>query len=152
MSLKPRLLSLFALLGFVSCTSVEVDPLPPGLDRVLVVENEKVIVPDFLEFLRESFEEHGVATDVIRMASDGIGHPTLTYTALRSWDVTTYLSEAEIVVKHRGEQIGYAKYSLVGKGGLDFSKFSSMESKMEPVYRELLQNYPREAAATADEK
>jgi hypothetical protein len=61
----------------------------------------------------------------------------LTYTARRSWDLAPYLSTAEIWLKRDGEQVGYADYHLIGKGGLSLMKWQSTKTKMDPVVDQL---------------
>ena len=63
---------------------------------------------------------------------------SMTYTALRSWDVTTYLSHAELYLWKEGRQIAQAEYHLRGGGGLALTKFASTQTKMEPVIDQLL--------------
>lgn len=65
----------------------------------------------------------------------------MTYTALRSWDFTPYLSHAELRMFKGDERVAYAEYHLTGKGGFDFSKWDSVRSKMTPVVEELLSQY-----------
>jgi hypothetical protein len=66
----------------------------------------------------------------------------LTYTARQSWDLGTYLSQAEIVMRQQGQRVAYAEYHLVGGGGLCPMKWDSVKTKMDPVFDELLQNCP----------
>jgi len=140
-----RILSLLALcVAFVSvgCTSVTVKPLDPGVKEVLVRENPKVSMSGFLPYVRKSFESRGIATRVIK-ESDAAGDAyVVTYTALRSWDLTTYLSSAEFWVHHRSDLVGYAEYHLRGKGGFALTKFQHVETKLDPVFEELLVHYP----------
>ena len=65
----------------------------------------------------------------------------LTYTALRSWDFSAYLSHAELRLYKGSKKIGYAEYHLKGKGGLSLTKWASVKSKMVPVINELLEQY-----------
>ena len=87
------LLLLFAA-GFVGRTPVTVAPLKPGVPEVLVRENPKVSMSGFLPYVRKNFESRGIPTRVIK-ESDAAGDAyVVTYTALRSWDLTTYLSRS----------------------------------------------------------
>lgn len=133
---------LFAAFNFVGCTSVTVEPLAPGVKEVLVRENPKVSMSGFLPYVRNSFEARGIATRVITEADAAGDAYVVTYTALRTWDLTTFLSSAEFWVHHRSDLVGHAEYHLRGKGGLALTKFQHVETKLDPVFAELLVHYP----------
>jgi hypothetical protein len=140
------LISLPALLAFflAACTSVQVRPLEPKLSvsKICIEENEKVIVPQFLEIVRSGFDRHGISTEVFTSTPPTSCSVVLTYTALRHWDFVPFLSHAELWLRdQKGKQVGYAEYHLTGGGGLDFSKWASTESKMNPVIDQLLSGY-----------
>ena len=89
--------------------------------------------------LEEDFARHGISTQVI--SDSRTCEYVLTYTALRSWDLTVYLSHAELHLFRNGRQIASAEYHLNGKGGLALTKFKSTESKMDGVMDQLLAGY-----------
>jgi len=122
------------------CTSVTVRPITSSvqLHNVCIVNNPKVEVSDFVPVLRDGFARHNIATTVVEQSQARSCHVTLTYTALRSWDFKPYLSHAELRLWQDGKQIGYAKYHLNGKGGLDFGKWRGTKAKMDPVIDKLL--------------
>jgi hypothetical protein len=136
------LLPLFAAAAFVGCTSVTVQPLTPGVKEVLIRENPKVSMDGFLPYVRRNFETRGISTRVIKEAEAAGDAYVVTYTGLRSWDLTTYLSSAEFWVHHRSDLVGHAEYHLRGKGGLALTKFERVETKLDPVFAELLVHYP----------
>ena len=143
-----RILSLLALcaaFASVGCTSVTVQPLKPGVKEVLVRENPKVSMGGLGPYVRKSFASRGIATRVITEADAAGDAYVVTYTALRSWDLTTYLSSAEFWVHHRSDLVGHAEYHLRGKGGFALTKFQHVETKLDPVFDELLANYPLSA-------
>ena len=126
------------------CTSVQVQPLErmSYLDTVCIERNEAVIVPGFLSVIKRGFSRNGLNTRVYDAPVPGHCEVILTYTALRSWDFATYLSHAELWLNDPyGDEIAYAQYHLVAKGGLTFSKFAGVETKMNPVIDDLLVNY-----------
>ncbi len=135
-------LALLAALASVGCTSVTVEPLPAGVKEVLVRENPKVSMDGFLPYVVRSFESRGIATRVIRGSEPAGDAYVVSYTALRSWDLTTYLSSAEFWVHHRSDLVGHAEYHLRGKGGFALTKFQHVETKLDPVFDELLARYP----------
>ena len=132
-----------SVLFLTGCTSVQVRPLDSSLavSKICIEENEKVIVPHFLEIIRSGFDRHQIASDVFLKPPVSCG-VVLTYTALRKWDFVPFLSHAELWLRDKdGKQVGYAEYHLTGGGGFDFSKWASTESKMNPVIDELLAGY-----------
>ena len=133
--------ALFLVLLLSACTSVKIKPLDSSLaiTKVCVEENEKVIVPQFLEILRSGFDRHGLATEVFPEKAPAACQIVLTYTALRSWDFSPYLSHAELWLwDSNGKQVAYAEYHLRGRGGFALNKWASAKSKMDPVIDGLL--------------
>ncbi len=132
-----------------SCTAIEVDPLPAGIRDVAIVQNDQVMVDDFVPVMRAALEGRGIRTRVVAAESEGGGGVVATYTGLRSWDLTPYLSTADVWFRRDGSQIGHLHYHLVGKGGLSLAKWESTEVKLAAAYAELLAAYEeREVEAT----
>ena len=141
--MKTLLLSVICCAVLSACTSVTVRRPDPNfvIKNVCIQENPKVWVSDFLPVLKNRFTRHGIATTVYSGTTKPAGcEYVLTYTALQSWDLETYLSHAELWLEKDGRQIGYAEYHLIGKGGLDLTKFDGTKTKMDPVIDELLGN------------
>ena len=63
---------------------------------------------------------------------------TMTYTALKSWDMTTYLSSAKFVLYQNNLQVSEATFHLKGKGGLALNKWRSTETKVNELVDELI--------------
>lgn len=127
-----------------ACTTIQVTPLEPSLaiSKVCIEVNSKVIVGDFLPVITSGFKRHGISTEIYSSVPDDECEVILTYTALQSWDLTPFLSHAELWLNDRsGNQIAYAKFHLEAKGGFDFSKWDSTEEKMNPVIDQLLAGY-----------
>ena len=125
------------------CTSTQILPLSSSLNvsKVCIEKNEKVIVPNFLKIIRAGFKRHGIETEVINGVDQSCS-VTCTYTALRSWDFTPYLSHAELLLRNKnGKRIAYAEYHLVNGGGFALNKWASTDSKMNPVIDKLLAGY-----------
>ncbi|HBJ28500.1 MAG: hypothetical protein CL810_06110 [Cobetia sp.] len=138
------LLAASITLVMAGCTSVQVQPLErmSYLDTVCIERNEAVIVPGFLNVIQQGFSRNGLNTRVYDAPVPGYCEVVLKYTALRSWDYVTYLSHAELWLDDPyGDEIAYAQYHLIAKGGLGFSKYASVETKMNPVIDDLLVNY-----------
>lgn len=123
-----------------ACTSIQVDPIGPNLNvkKICIEENPKVIVGDFLTVVRNRIEYHGIDTDVYQNRIPEGCEYTMIYTALKTWDLGTYLHHAELRLEHNGRKVGYAEYHLNGKGGLSPTKWQGTKTKMEPVVDQLL--------------
>ena len=91
--------------------------------------------------MEDGFNDHGITTEMYKGARPRHCEYHLTYTALRSWDFSTYLFHAELRLYKGSTRIGYAEYHLIGKGGFSLNKWASVKSKMTPIIDELLAQY-----------
>lgn len=130
-------------IALAGCTAMNVQPVDRaiGLEHACIQENPRVQVSDFVTVVRDGFDRHGISTEVISGNPPANCEYLLTYTALRSWDFSPYLSHAELRIEREGRQIAYAEYHLRGKGGLALNKWAGTRSKMDPVIDELLGGY-----------
>jgi len=110
------------------------------MQKVCIRDNPRVQVSDFVNVVRDGFDRHAIATEVIYGQMPEKCEYVLTYTALRSWDFSPYLSHAELRIEKDGRQIGYAEYHLKGGGGFSLTKWAGTRSKMDPVIDEFLGN------------
>ena len=136
-----KLFSIVALVLFASgCTSIQVQPISHDLHLtdICIEENPKVIVGDFLTVIRNRFEYHGINTHVFTNPDPKECEYILTYTALKTWDVGTYMHHAELRLERGGRKIASAVYHLKGQGGLSLMKWQGTKTKMDPVVDELL--------------
>ncbi|MGF1689934.1 Sbal_3080 family lipoprotein [Photobacterium kagoshimensis] len=137
--MKTKICFVVAAIALSGCTSIKVDPVSTEykLSHVCIERNSKVQVKEFLPVVEDRLQYHGITTQV----SDAVPQSCeyrLTYTALRSWDFTPYLSHAELRLYKGYKQIGYGEFHLNGKGGLALTKFDSVETKMIPVVDQML--------------
>lgn len=122
-----------------ACTSVRVssvDPRYKPIRRVCIERNPKVMVEDFVWVVEDGFRRHGIATAVHDSPVPSDCEYVLTYTALRGWDMATFLKYAELRLRNGEQTIGSATYQH--RGGFGLNKWASTESKMTPVIDELL--------------
>lgn len=131
------------LFSLAACTSVTVRPIDASLavTHVCIQENPRVEVGDFVDVLRDGFDRHGISNRVFSGSPPQGCEHVLTYTALRSWDFSPYLSHAELRLEKDYKQVAYAEYHLNGKGGFDLTKWAGTKSKMDPVLDQLLAGY-----------
>ena len=128
-----------------ACTSTIVRPVQstPSLNYVCIRENSRVLVDNFVPVVRDALSQRGIRSEVFAGETPAHCEVILTYTALRRWDFSPYLSHAEVRLERDGLQIGYAEYHLRGGGGLSFFKWQGTRTKMEPVLDELLSQVGR---------
>lgn len=131
------------------CTSVQVKRADPasGMRHLCIQDNPRVTVPGFVEVLRDGIERNGLSSEMYEGQKPVHCEFVLTYTALRSWDLGTYLSHAELRIERNGRQLASAQYHLRGKGGFSLTKWQGVETKMNPVIDELFADY-RNGAST----
>ena len=97
-----------------------------------------MIVGDFLYVIRNRFEYHGINTHVFDHPDPNKCEYILTYTALKTWDIGTYMHHAELRLEKGGIKIASAQYHLNGGGGLSLMKWQGTQTKMDPVVDQLL--------------
>lgn len=135
---------LLALAFYLSgCTAVNVRPIPKEtrITKVLIRENPKVPVADFLDVLVEGFERHGISTKIVPESTDPGDAYVVTYTAKRRWDMGIYLVDATISIQKEGHRLAHAHYHLRNGGGLSLTKWQSTKTKIDPVLDKLLKDY-----------
>ena len=123
-----------------ACTSTIVRPVEPhpSLSYVCIRENPRVLVHNFVPVVRDALSRHGIRSEVFAGETPSHCSVILTYTALRRWDLGSYLSHAEVRLERDGLQIGYAEYHLRGGGGFSLFKWRGTRTKMDPVLDDLL--------------
>lgn len=132
--------SLSIVVFLSGCTAVDVKQVDAShkIDHVCIENNPKVIVADFVNTVENVFHDHGITTEIYSGSIPAHCVFNLTYTALQSWDFSTYLSHAELRLFNGRERIGYAEYHLNGKGGFSLNKWASVKSKITPIVNQLL--------------
>ena len=147
-----HLVCLPAVVALSACTSISVQPVDPALNvqHVCIQENTAVIIDDFVEYLQDDFTRYGITTEVIGNQRPRHCEYVLSYTARRSWDMTPYMSTADLTLTRNGHRIGSANYYLKGKGGFSLSKYASTESKLDNVVDQLLAGYDEDPVAAVE--
>ena len=147
-----HLVCLPAVVALSACTSISVQPVDPALNvqHVCIQENTAVIIDDFVQYLQDDFTRYGITTEVIGNQRPRHCEYVLSYTARRSWDMTPYMSTADLTLTRNGHRIGSANYYLKGKGGFSLSKYASTESKLDNVVDQLLAGYDEDPVAAVE--
>lgn len=132
-----------------SCTSIKVSPIPydqelsEGRAEVAIIDNPRVIVTDFVPIMEAHFAGHGIKTRRVAQYHElKDGEYGVQYVARQTWDIVTYLCDADMTIFRGREIVAAAKYHLVLGGGFDLSKYESNYNKLIPLYNALLENYP----------
>ena len=138
-------LSLILLYG---CNSYNVKSLPydPNLKDIVVVDNPKVIVADFVDVMTDEFNAREIKVRCVPQSYAAKPKEYVVfYDARRSWDFSPYLSDATIRISKDGMTIAKGKYHHTGgSASLDvFTKWRGTEWKMKELYDELLKYYPQ---------
>ena len=138
-------LSLILLYG---CNSYNVKSLPydPNLKDIVVVDNPKVIVADFVDVMTDEFNAREIKVRCVPHSYAAKPKEyVVCYDARRSWDFSPYLSDATIHIRKDGMTIAKGKYHHTGgSASLDvFTKWRGTEWKMKELYDELLKYYPQ---------
>ncbi|MCV4288438.1 Sbal_3080 family lipoprotein [Pseudomonas capsici] len=128
------------LLVLAACTNIKVEPVASQykISQLCIEENPKVVMSDFVDGLQTLLRKHGIESQLYTAPVPPSCEYRLTYTAIRSWDIAPYLSDASVRLFKGSQQIGFGQYNLTGKGGLDPSKIAPVEEKMAPVIDQLL--------------
>ena len=140
MRLLLALLLLCGLLSGLGCTSVRVQPVDRNLQprHICIEHNPRVKVLDLEAVVQDTLQHQGVSSEIVEADAPARCEYILRYTALRSWDIAPYLSQAELSLWHYGRRIAHAEYHLKGKGGLSLLKWQDTRTKLEPVIIEML--------------
>ena len=127
-------------LTLTGCTSISVKAVAAEhrIEHICIQNNPRVTVSDFVPVMQEGFQAHGISSKVVANPVGAECLFTAIYTARRSWDMATYLSEAQIDILRDGRNIASANYHLKGKGGLSLNKWVGTRTKILPVIDQLL--------------
>lgn len=138
-----RIAIALAATALSGCVSVKVKPVDASvaMTHVCIRENPAVKVDDFVMVMQDGFQRHGIAAEVFSADPPPTCEYTVTYTALRSWDLKPYLSHAEIRIDQHGKLVASAEYHLNGKGGYDLGKYRGTKAKIDPVMDQLLAGF-----------
>ena len=84
--------------------------------------------------LRKSLSNHGMPNTIIAKNANPRDAYILDYTASQSWDMGMFVSLVDLSIKRNNQHIASGHYDaggVAGRGGLDFSKYNSTQSKLD---------------------
>jgi hypothetical protein len=126
-----------------ACTSIQVKNTDgfqaKNLKQICIIHNPKVIIDGFENAMIQSFKRYNIQAQVYpENSKPAFCEVTMTYTALRTWDVVTYLSYAQFNLYKDNQPVSEANFHLKGKGGFALNKWRSTETKVNELVDELL--------------
>jgi hypothetical protein len=130
-----KLLLLIALLFLSGCSIVRtVDPITTKISDICIKRNPKVFMAGFLPELQTQIESYGISTRVFDDTAPNDCPFQLRYTANWAWDVTMYLTYAEIAVYENvhKQRIGRGIYDARDGGGR-LDKFGPTANKLKTI-------------------
>ncbi len=129
------------VLILAGCAIVQnVSPVPAQhrIDKIFIVENQKVLMTGFLPELRQQIEDLGFPTVVVPAGAPlPAGAYVLDYTANWNWDVAEYLVYFRAVLRRDGALVGSVTYDS-RSGGARLDKFGRTADKIRPLVARLL--------------
>ena len=108
------------------------------ITKVVIRNNPKVVVSDFVEVLVAGFQRHGIEARLVSDDSELKDEYVVNYVAFRSWDMAPYLVDATVTIDRNGRRVAEGIYHLKGKGGLSLAKWQGTKAKMDPVIDQML--------------
>lgn len=139
-----KLLGLVALSAIISgCTSIKVNSTdgfqPKNIKQICVITNPKVSISGFDQSVVQSFARYNISARFYpENSKPALCETTMTYTALRSWDIVTYMSYAKFTLMKDGVVASEAEFALRGKGGLALNKWRSTDTKIDELVDQLV--------------
>lgn len=136
-----RLLMSILIVSCLSACSITQEVDPTGLTKTadLCIAKNDAVKEGFLQAYRETLQDKGFTS---RLIEDQVNPPedcewTSSYTANWSWDLSAYMSYAEIKIYHNGELDGTAIYDS-RKGSGNMGKFINAADKVKELVNQLL--------------
>jgi len=145
--IKSFIVSIALLIGTSACV-IRQDTQPVQLSKelgteIVIIPKTKGVRRGFAKTYREALEDKGFSVLEKKAGTRLSDYPLAsTYIAKWSWDVTTYMSYAEIWVYEYGKQIGHVIYKVQG-GNLSLrpGKWKNAEPKIHELVDELFPDY-----------
>jgi len=117
---------------------------------VCIVWNERVSIQDMLPVIQGSLRKWNIDSHVYASGTEPSDcEAVLYYAAMREWDrpamsdaLTPYLSQAQLVLRQRGQVVAQADYDVINTGNV---KWGDTEAKVGPLVEALI--YGEDTAA-----
>lgn len=133
------------VLGFsvTGCTSIQVNNndgfQPQSVKQICIINNPKVTINGFNQSIVRSFARYNINARIYpENSKPALCETIMNYTALRTWDVVTYMSYAKFTLLKDGRIASEAEFRLRGKGGLALNKWRSTDTKIDELVDQLV--------------
>ena len=131
-------------ISITGCTSIQVTNnegfQPKSVKQICVINNPKVIIAGFNDSIVRSFARYNINARVYpENSKPALCETTMDYTALRTWDVVTYMSYAKFTLMKEGRIVSEAEFRLKGNGGLALNKWRSTDTKIDELVDQLIE-------------
>lgn len=133
------------VLGFsvTGCTSIQVNNndgfQPQSVKQICIINNPKVTIDGFNQSIVRSFARYNINARIYpENSKPALCETIMNYTALRTWDVVTYMSYAKFTLLKDGRIASEAEFRLRGKGGLALNKWRSTDTKIDELVDQLV--------------
>lgn len=130
-------------LSVSGCTSIQVNNndgfQPQSVKQICIINNPKVTIDGFNQSIVRSFARYNINARVYpENSKPELCETVMNYTALRTWDVVTYMSYAKFTLLKDGRIASEAEFRLRGKGGLALNKWRSTDTKIDELVDQLV--------------
>lgn len=131
-------------ISITGCTSIQVKNnegfQPKSVKQICVINNPKVIIAGFNDSIVRSFARYNINARVYpENSKPALCETTMDYTALRTWDVVTYMSYAKFTLMKEGRIVSEAEFRLKGNGGLALNKWRNTDTKIDELVDQLIE-------------
>jgi hypothetical protein len=139
-TMNTKVFLLFLILALTASCAINqsVEPSAVAEDAVICIIEDADVREGFLEELTKVLDEKNVNHRVVDKQAALDCEWTMTYLGRWTWDLSLYMSYAEIKVFHNGQLDGQAVYDST-KGGFNLNKFIDAEPKIRELVDELMQ-------------
>ena len=125
------------------CTSIQVNNndgfQPQSVKQICIINNPKVTIDGFNQSIVRSFARYNINARIYpENSKPALCETIMNYTALRTWDVVTYMSYAKFTLLKDGRIASEAEFRLRGKGGLALNKWRSTDTKIDELVDQLV--------------
>jgi len=98
-----------------------------------------VTIDGFNQSIVRSFARYNINARIYpENSKPALCETIMNYTALRTWDVVTYMSYAKFTLLKDGRIASEAEFRLRGKGGLALNKWRSTDTKIDELVDQLV--------------
>jgi hypothetical protein len=130
-------------LSVSGCTSIQVNNndgfQPQSVKQICIINNPKVTIDGFNQSIVRSFARYNINARIYpENSKPALCETIMNYTALRTWDVVTYMSYAKFTLLKDGRIASEAEFRLRGKGGLALNKWRSTDTKIDELVDQLV--------------